>query len=398
MDKREFIQLLKKVREGTATEEEQRFVDAYYALFDVTGKGDPRMKEEVGDQLQEAMLDEIWRKIEENASGIQRTPTVWKIPAVLKIPTVRKAAAAVMLLVAGGAVFYLISDHHPGQPAVGPLAVTTTAPDSGDIFPAGNRAVLSLANGQRIVLDSAQEGMLARQGETKVVKLADGHVAYQGAQDGEQLLYNTISTPKGGQYTLTLSDGSKVWLNAASRLRFPTAFSGGTRRVEMEGEVYFEVAKQAGRPFIVETGGTSIEVLGTRFNVNTYDENTVRTTLAEGQVRISRKNESSLLTPGQEAVVREGTSGIQVQRVNVDKALAWKNGLFHFENTNIRAIMREVSRWYDVEVVYQTGDLENKNFSGVLSRYSHVSALLKRLELTGTVRFKIEGQKILVTE
>lgn len=389
MNKKEFIQLLKKVREGTATEEERKFVEAYYDLLEAVRGGDSRLNEEAKEQVQQKVLDEIWRKINQQPPELQK---VWRNPAAWK------AAASVALLLTAGAFFYTVGNRQADQVSGRPLAENTGQHHKDDIQPGSSRAVLALAGGQTILLDSAQQGVLARQGNTKVVKLADGQLAYQGRQSGQRLLYNTVTTPKGGQYTLTLSDGSKVWLNAASMLRFPTAFTGKERKVEMKGEVYFEIAKQIGKPFVVETGGARIEVLGTRFNVNTYDKNTVRTTLAEGQVKISQEDKSSVLTPGEEASITKGAAGIYVQKVNVDKTLAWKNGLFYFENTNIRTIMQEVSRWYNVEVVYQTRDSKNKNFSGVLSRYSQVNALLKRLELTGAVHFRIEGKKIVVTD
>lgn len=217
--------------------------------------------------------------------------------------------------------------------------------------------------------------------------------------DTSKVLYNTISTPRGGQYQVMLPDGSKVWLNAASSLRFPTAFTGKERQVKMEGEAYFEVAQQASKPFVVVTGNIKIKVLGTHFNVNAYsNENTIRTTLAEGAVRVSKEDKSKVLEPGEQVQFDKQTGNMSIKQVNVDQMLAWKNGLFYFDNTNIKTIMKQVARWYNVDAVYETAQLKNKNFSGITSRYKNVDGLLKRLELTGTIHFKVEGKTITVMD
>jgi ferric-dicitrate binding protein FerR (iron transport regulator) len=287
-----------------------------------------------------------------------------------------------------------------------------------DVAPGGNKAVLTLANGSTIVLDSAQDGTLAQQGTTKIIKLDGGALAYHAATDSrgetteqtkgqtgptEQTGYNTIATPRGGQYRIILPDGSKVWLNAASSLRFPAAFTGSERTVELTGEAYFEIAKNAGKPFHVKvpSGGTAggsmdVEVLGTSFNVMAYtNEEKIHTTLLEGKVKVKQGAMAENLTPGRQAIVDQNTQAMEVSDANIEQAVAWKDGLFRFKETDIRELMRQVERWYDVDVVYRT-DRGDQDFTGVVSRNKNVSTLLQMLELTGTVHFKIEGKRIIV--
>jgi len=210
--------------------------------------------------------------------------------------------------------------------------------------------------------------------------------------------FNTISTPVGGQYTVVLPDGSKVWLNAASSLKFPTAFTGTERRVELTGEGYFEVAKNKHMPFKVNFNREEVEVLGTHFNISAYpDEAVTRTTLLEGSVRISKNNIKKILVPGQQAISSMQTGGFNIAEVNTDEAIAWKNGLFLFHNENIRSIMKKIARWYNVDVNYQ-GSFTNQEYGGRISQSKNLSEILKNLELTGTIHFKIEGRRVTVME
>jgi transmembrane sensor len=264
------------------------------------------------------------------------------------------------------------------------------------ILPGSNKAVLTLSDGSHIDLDDSKKGLLCKQGNVKVGKLGNGKLVYQplGSTD-KVVIYNTITTPRGGQYQVVLSDGTKVWLNAASALKFPATFTGKARRVELNGEAYFEVAKNKNMPFKVILNKMAIEVLGTHFNVNAYaDENEVKTTLLEGAVKLSSGNAVSLLKPGQQAVF--GNKNLfNIGEVDVQEAIAWKNGYFIFDNDNIEGIMRKVSRWYDVEVDY-TGKIDEGAYGGTISRFKSVSGVLKSLELTGTVHFKMQGRRITV--
>lgn len=264
-----------------------------------------------------------------------------------------------------------------------------------DVDPGGNKATLTLADGSVILLDDAKNGILAQQGASKVIKL-DGKLLYDlTAIDTRQIVYNTITTPRGGQYQLELPDGSVVWLNATSSIRFPTSFVEMERRVEITGEAYFEVAKNANKPFVVSVNGSEIQVLGTHFNINAYsDEEIMKTTLLEGSIKFVSANDNHILQPGQQSQLTKGGAVKVLNKVDVDEVVAWKNGLFSFENAGIEAIMRQLSRWYDVEVDYRgrPDDL----FIAEMNRNIKLSDALKALELTGKVSFEIEGKKIIV--
>lgn len=289
------------------------------------------------------------------------------------------------------------------------VRVAATEDNSGrfknDVSPGGNKAILTLADGSRIILDSANNGALAKQGNTKVLKITNGQLSY-ATQDNAgpvQVLYNTISTPRGGQYMVVLPDGSKVWLNAVSSLRFPTAFIGNERKVEITGEAYFEVEKNKAMPFRVyittpgvESEGTMVEALGTSFNIMAYgDEKAINTTLLTGAVKITRGSTIGLLKPGQQSMVNTSGQMKLVEDAEVDEAVAWKNDLFLFNNTDIPAAMRQIARWYDVDVAYQ-GNISG-GFNGGISRKVNISQVLKMLELTEEAHFKIEGKRVIVT-
>lgn len=273
-----------------------------------------------------------------------------------------------------------------------------------DVLPGGDRARLELADGSVVVLENVSNGNLQSQGGTQVVK-QDGQLVYNAAEGNHsvEISYNTISTPKGGQYQVILADGSKVWLNAGSSLRFPTAFTDKEREVELTGEAYFEVAQRtvpSGRdrvrvPFKVKTYDVSVEVLGTHFNVMAYsNEKSINTTLLEGSVKVSQPatHQSQLLRPGQQAKV---TGRIQLLNVDTEEIVAWKNGFFQFNGADIKTVMGQIERWYDVEIDYE-GELPLKHFTGVISRNINVSKVLNMLELTGGVKFEIKGKKISV--
>jgi ferric-dicitrate binding protein FerR (iron transport regulator) len=264
-----------------------------------------------------------------------------------------------------------------------------------DVAPGGNKAILTLADGSVIFLDDAKNGTLTQQGSAKVIKL-DGKLLYDlSAEKTKQVVYNTISTPKGGQYQLELPDGSLVWLNASSSIHFPTSFTEKERRVEITGEAYFEVAKNARQPFIVAVNSSEVQVLGTHFNINAYnDEEDVRTTLLEGSVKFVDGSNTSLLQPGQQSQLTKDRVVKVANNVDVNEVVAWKNGLFSFENAGIETIMRQLSRWYDVNIEYKgkTDDI----FVAEISRNIKLSDVLKALELTGRVKFEIDGKKIVV--
>jgi len=302
------------------------------------------------------------------------------------------AKAAAVLVVAAGIGLFMRAKKNVPQPVV----VAKQQPLPHDVPPGGNKALLTLADGSTIILDSANNGALAQQGGTKVLKINAGQLSYKtGTAALGQVLFNTIATPRGGQYEVTLADGTEVWLNAASTLRFPTAFAGNTREVELTGEAYFEVAKNPAKPFHVKVNQMDVQVLGTHFNIMAYgNEPAVKTTLLEGKVTVTNNGQTQQLVPGQQAALN-GTNGFTVRDVNTDFAVAWKNGLFRFKETNIREIMRQVERWYDVEVDFKAL-ADDQDYTGIVPRTQNVSALLQMLQLTGTVHFTVEGRKITV--
>jgi transmembrane sensor len=260
------------------------------------------------------------------------------------------------------------------------------------VAPGGNRAVLTLAGGQKIILDSAAAGILAEQGNTHVQKMRDGLLAYEAGAAPATPLYNTLATPRGGQYQLTLPDGTKVWLNAASSLTYPTAFTGGSRTVQMTGEAYFEVVHDKTRPFIVKAGGQTIRDLGTHFNVNAYtDEPAQVTTLLEGEVTVG----DHALRPGEKASV-DAAGDIRVEQGDPDQAVAWKNGLFDFTDAGLQVVMRQLSRWYNVEVTYE-GNIPPRQFTGMIGRSLTLNQVLTGLAKE-RVHYRIEkGNRLIIT-
>jgi len=299
------------------------------------------------------------------------------------------AAAAILLLVSLGGYFYFNSGTEKQ------IATTETQEQrfKNDVAPGGNKAVLTLSDGSQIILDSAKNGTLTQQGNTKILKLDDGKLTYNSTNANAEILYNTISTPKGGQYQIALADGSKVWLNAASSLKFPTAFNGKERIVELTGEAYFEVSKSAAKPFTVNVNDMNVQVLGTHFNINAYnDEAVIKTTLLEGSVKINKGSFSTILQPGQQAQVAKEIK--VVNDIAVDDVLAWKNGFFSFNKADLQTVMRQIARWYDVEISYE-GKIPTREFGGKINRNSNASEVLKILE-ESKVHFRIEGKKIVV--
>lgn len=301
------------------------------------------------------------------------------------------AAAAVLIVLFTGYYFYFSSAKKP--------AVTALSPSHKDIAPpSGSKAVLTLSDGTSIEVDGTANGTIAMQGNVSIIKRSNGEIAYAG-NAAQGIGYNTFSVPRGSKpLSLILSDGSQVWLNVGSSLTYPTAFTGKERRVTITGEAYFEVAHNAAMPFRVQHDEVTVSVLGTHFNVNTYEDETAeRVTLLEGSVRVSKKNVSKLLEPGQQASIHhDETNDIKVlNEVNLEEVMAWRDGKFRFgESMDIGTIMRQVSRWYNVEVAYK--GVVNHRFVGSISKDVNVSQVLKILEATGGVKFNIEGNKIVV--
>ena len=328
----------------------------------------------------------VFSKIRQNiARKIAKKETAGRVFSMRRF-----AVAAAFILLAGIGIYWLLQASQKGVS----VPVSDTAAQH-DLLPGGNKAILKLADGTEIILDTVGQGTLAHEGKVQIIQLNDGRLSYSLEGQVSEMLYNTISTPVGGQYQLVLSDGTKVWLNSSSSLRFPAAFAGGERIVELTGEGYFEVAANAVMPFHVKVNALDIQVLGTHFNVNSYDDELfVRTTLLEGKVNVRQGAQAAVLSPGQQAAVDKAGTFNTLNAVNVEEVIAWKNGLFHFESADLSSILRQASRWYNVAFVYED-EIEGR-FSGQISRNVNLSQLLKILELTGKVRFSITNNKVTV--
>jgi len=308
--------------------------------------------------------------------------------------------AAVLLIIVGIGTYLSLQHKTPSKPATAGSANELTKQTQRDLAPGGNRAVLTLGDGSTIVLDNAKNGILAQQGNTRVLKL-NGKLSYNpGNARNDETVYNTISTPRGGQYQIELPDGSQVWLNAVSSIRFPAAFAGNERKVEITGEAYFEVAKNVAMPFKVviatpSENGAEIEVTGTSFNIMAYnDEAAVKTTLLEGSVKINQDSKAVPLKPGQQARLHDKSIKI-IDHVDTEEAVAWKNGYFQFASASLQQVMRQIARWYDVDISY-AGKVPERRFGGKISRDNNASEVLKVLELS-KVKFRIEDKRIIVT-
>lgn len=292
------------------------------------------------------------------------------------------AAASVIILVSAGIYFWLQPQKQPDQ------QVTNVVP-AGEILPGSDRAVLTLGNGRQVKLEGQK---IISDGELQI-RNENNELVYP---ESGVVSFNTMSTPRGGQYQVRLPDGSRVWLNAASSITYPTVFKGKERVVELLGEAYFEVEKNTAMPFKVHVNGMDVKVLGTHFNVMAYDDETAaKTTLLEGAVQIIKGNSTAVLKPGQEASLDNTGEKIKIAAADVEQATAWKNGLFLFNRSDIRSIMRQLSRWYDFEIKYAS-TFENRNFSGMISRKTELSQVLKMLQMTKDVNFKIEGRSVTV--
>ena len=302
----------------------------------------------------------------------------------------RWAAAAILLLAVGLGIYYMLQKRQVKTE----LAVKTAQPQRPDIAaPKISKASITLANGKTVLIDSIGNGTLAVEGNVDVTKNASGQIIYKGGQQAPAALqYNTLTNPRGSQVvSLTLSDGTKVWLNAESSIHYPVVFIGNERKIYINGEAYLEVAKDPTKKFQVQSNGTITEVLGTHFNVNAYENEVgVKVTLLEGSVKVFKNELEGLLKPGQQARV-DKTIKI-TDHVDLEEVMAWKNGMFSFKGADINTIMRQVGRWYDVDVEFK--DNITEKFYGDISRNTNVSKLFKMLETTGGVHFIIEGKKV----
>lgn len=324
----------------------------------------------------------IWNTLQQQLNTAKITPmrrSVWW----------RYAAAAVLVAIISGTAYFIFNKNNREADLT-----SMEKRFKNDVQPAGEQTVLILGDGRQLVLDSVS-GAISKQGTTTVINLG-GELRYKASSHEEaEVVYNTIHTGKGNRYNLILPDGSKVFLNAASSLRFPTTFPGSERMVELTGEGYFEIAHNKAKPFHVHYANMDVEVLGTHFNINTYeDEPILRTTLLEGSVKVTRGGLPRLLKPGEQLSVTRAGEVTLLKGVNLDEIIAWKENRFEFSDAPIEAVMRELSRWYDIMIIYE-GKV-SQGFNGRISRNEPISKVLKLLQLTEQVRFKIEGKTVTV--
>ncbi|GAA4790651.1 DUF4974 domain-containing protein [Olivibacter ginsenosidimutans] len=359
MEQKRLRELLQKYRQGKCTSAEKAEIENWY---------DRRLPADfagISDDIIDADLVEVYHKLPHH-------PFKHRIIKSTKRWYSFAAAALVLLTVSLAISFYIFNT---------PIEQQQTITKNDDLMPGTDRAILKLANDSTIALDDAAEGDLVQKNGIKITKDKEGLISYAYQhQQTETNEVNTIITPKGGQYQVILADGTKVWLNAASSLKFPTSFTENDRTVTLEGEGYFEVARDQSRPFKVITSTQTITVLGTHFNVNSYKEEKISsTTLLEGSVRILYRNtqESIRLKQGEQATFT-GNKAIEVTKIDPKNAIAWKEGLFRFEGANIKEAMREYARWYDVEVNYE-GSIPDVELWGEVYRNNNASLTLEIL-------------------
>jgi ferric-dicitrate binding protein FerR (iron transport regulator) len=342
-------------------------------------------------EYEEPQNEQIGQLIEQNVMGEIRKAKV--VPIKQGSGTwMRKmvAVAAVLILIAGA--YYLIS----GNSSKKDNTIASVKKAAIDVKQAGNNAVLTLGDGQDVILDKSTNGTITRQGGIRLDKTRDGMLWYVPEGEAGEVVFNTVSTPNGGEYHVRLSDGTNVWLNAVSSLRFPAAFAGNERMVQVTGEAYFEVAHNAKKPFRVEVKGMQVQVLGTHFNINSYhDEGLSKTTLVQGKIKITGGNASATLLPGQQALLTAANALSVVKHADVEEALAWKNGYFKFNETEVETAMKQIGRWYNLEVVY-VGSTPNGHCTGKIGRNLSALNLAKVLNGIG-IHCIIEGKKITVT-
>jgi ferric-dicitrate binding protein FerR (iron transport regulator) len=372
MNPKEAKSLLKKYLENRCTPEEQASVEQWYDSL-------------VNEQSWELEGNRYLEAREQLKAKIDRR--IGLVP-IYKRRWLQYAAAVVLL--AGCSLFWLY--HKPQQTVNTPPVVAALAPGS-------NKATLTLANGKVITLDQEEHKQLAREENTAISQQKNGTLVYTSldSQPSDSRTFNVLNTPKGGQYKLVLPDGTKVWLNAMSSIRFPVSFPAGSRNVSVTGEAYFEVAQLHNKPFKVTANNTSVEVLGTKFNISAYsNDEEQKITLLQGKIKISSQNSLTLL-PGQQAVSKTSNEPQAITltaHADTEQAIAWMNGYFQFRQAGIREVMQQITRWYDIEVVF-AGAVPTKKFSGEIPRSSSLSEVLTGLSVSG-INYRTEGRKVII--
>lgn len=366
----DFKELLNRYNAGICSDAEKLLIESWYTEFN---SKQPLVLSE--DQIGDIMA--------------MKVPL---LPAIRQKPIGRWISiAAAILIIATTAVYFSLKQSPSVESRIGKVAQ--------DVKPGTDKAVLILAGGEKIMLSDAQKGILKNEANIVVRKTADGHVVYNSVGDNrnEPVLFNTMSVPRGGQYHLTLNDGTEVWLNSNSSITFPTRFAGNERRVEVRGEAYFEVAHQVEKPFRVISKGQVIEVLGTHFNLNAYDdEPAVKTTLLKGSVKVTISGKTEILKPGEQAVFKD--KGLALTSPDLEEVMGWHEGDFVFKKQTVEEIMRKVSRWYDIDVDYEHYSSDNQTFTGVLSRSKNLSSVIQMMKTsTSTLKFHVDGKRLVIS-
>jgi transmembrane sensor len=371
MQEQEIKNLLIKYQAGECTDAEKAFLEDWYAAWN----------QKVPVNLTAQELEDDLKLISQNTRTLKESRSVALWPRI--------TVAASLLFMVGFSAYFILKPAAPVQ-----VANKITH----DVAPGGNKAILTLANGQKISLTDAQNGTVARQGQAAINKTADGDLLYAATNTtpDKEPAVNTLATPNGGKFHLTLADGTGVWLNAASSIKYPAAFTGNKREVEITGEVYFEVAHDKTKPFSVLANNQTVNVLGTHFNINAYNnEQFTKTTLLQGSVKIGYNGQTVYLKPGDQA--QTSAAGILVDKtINEEGVIAWKEGFFDFKKADIKTIMRQAIRWYDVNVIYK-GKIDNNLYTGRISRNVNLSELLNILKIAG-LNSSIEGKNIIITD
>lgn len=380
----EIRELAKKYLKGTSSAEENAMLHEWYDTVN-PGRTEtvqvdaPTSSEEIGEEIFAGLQQRIQQEKGRVLDLPRRSVQWWH------------AAAAILLLLSGVAVYHSLSSRNKKD------QFSYAARTSREVkAPQTARALITLTNGERLYLDSIPDGTIAFEGKTRVVKKADG-VVYEPVADAKEILYNVLTVPRGSRIVnLTLSDGTRVWLNAESSMRYPVAFTGSARNVEITGEAYFEVSKDPHRQFYVSSRGLTTEVLGTHFNVNTYaDESAMKVTLLEGSVRVhDARGRAAMLKPGEQASI-SGASDIRVEeKIDTEAVVAWKNEYFMMKGTDIGALARQMARWYDIQVVFE-GSIPDRKFGGSISRNVNLSTMLKALQESG-IKSRLEEKKVII--
>jgi transmembrane sensor len=383
--------LLRLLNEDVLSEDDNKWLLDYLNQHDISVLESIAMEQytagtdKTADGLSKAVAEQFLRQIHAKiVVKRSRRPKIF-------IQSLKYAALVFLTLSAG--LYFFVSHKEP--------SAVISKLKTNDIKPGENKAILTFGDGTRVALNNSTNKLLSNKGNIVISQRKEGKVIYQVSgeaamsQEGVKTEYNTISTPKAGYYHVILSDGTKVWLNAYSSIRFPTLFTGKERRVEISGEAYFEVTKNKNMPFRVVSATQTVEVLGTHFNINAYtDENAVKTTLVEGSVKVIKGTESVLLRPGQQSQNKTTIKVVEIPYIASE--ISWKDGAFYFKDAGIETVMRQAARWYDLEIKYQ-GDIPVKQFNGKVSRNVKVSAFLAMFNYSG-IKFKVEGRRVTITQ